>query len=112
MTVGEVFTLPPGDPELSASFLGNGHDELHMAFDFSIMYRLWSARQFYTCIKKWYKALPPEGWPCNFCQITINHEAEQDFLGEVTRKKGESSCSIFTHYKRDSIHIYMEKSLG
>lgn len=40
MTVGEVFTLPPGDPQLAASFLGHKNDKLHLAFDFSIMYRL------------------------------------------------------------------------
>ena len=71
LLVGEVFSLIPGNPGLSASFLGNGEDELHLAFDFSIMYRLWSARRFYRAVKRWYKVLPENGWPCN---VLSNHD--------------------------------------
>lgn len=35
MTVGEVFTLPPGNPEpVGVSYLGSGKDQLNLAFDF------------------------------------------------------------------------------
>lgn len=71
MTVGEVFSLPPGNPELSASYLGNGENELHLAFDFSLMYRWWSARRFYKCIKRWYSNIPENGWPC---YVLSNHD--------------------------------------
>ncbi len=63
MAVGEVFSLPPGDTKLSASYLGAG-DELNLAFDFSLMYRPWNARLIYQCIKKWYRLMPEKGWPC------------------------------------------------
>jgi alpha-glucosidase len=72
MSVGEVFSLPPGNPHLSAKFTGNGDDELHMAFDFSLMYRPWSARLFYRCIKKWLASIPEKGWPCHVLQIMIS----------------------------------------
>lgn len=71
MAVGEVFTLPPGNPELSARHLGNGDNELHLAFDFSLMYRFWNARQYYKCIKRWYNSIPENGWPCN---VLSNHD--------------------------------------
>ncbi len=64
MAVGEVFNLPPS-PGMSADFLGNGTDELHLAFDFSLMYRMWNARSFYKTIRRWMKTIP--GWlglPC------------------------------------------------
>ncbi|HNX60747.1 MAG TPA: alpha-amylase family glycosyl hydrolase, partial [Spirochaetota bacterium] len=71
MLVGEVFSLPPGDPALSARFLGNGSDELHLAFDFSLIYRFWNARLYYKCIRRWMKKIPREGWPCH---VLSNHD--------------------------------------
>ena len=70
MSVGEVFALPPGDPSLSARFLGDG-DELHLAFDFSLMYRWWNARRFYKTIKKWLNSISKKGWPCH---VLSNHD--------------------------------------
>jgi alpha-glucosidase len=95
MTVGEVFTLPPGNPELSASFLGNGTDELHLAFDFSIMYRLWSARRFYNCIKKWYRSVPENAWPCN---VLSNHDQPRGrsrFMGGIDSEKRARIAAAF-----------------
>ena len=71
MLVGEITTLPPADPKLSASYLGNGEDELHLAFDFSLIYRWWNARLFYRCIKKWNNSVPEKGWPC---YVLSNHD--------------------------------------
>lgn len=71
MLVGEVFSLPPGDPALSARFLGNGSDELHLAFDFSLIYRFWNARLYYKCIRRWMKKIPRGGWPCH---VLSNHD--------------------------------------
>ncbi len=76
MLVGEVFSYPPGDSELSASYLGTGNDELHLAFDFSLLYRKWNARKFYKCIKNWYAVLPDGGWPCN---VLSNHDQPRSF---------------------------------
>ncbi len=71
IAVGEVFTMPPGDPELSASYLGNGEDELHLAFDFSLMYRWWSGPSMYRCINRWMSSIPERGWPCH---VLSNHD--------------------------------------
>ncbi len=71
MAVGEVFTMPPGNPSLSASCLGDGADELHMAFDFSLMYRPWNARSYYRCLRRWDRSIPKEGWPCH---VLSNHD--------------------------------------
>ncbi len=76
MVLGEVFTYPPGDPSLSASYLGNGNDELHLTFDFSIMYRKWNALKFYHCIKHWYSHIPQNGWPCN---VLSNHDQPRNY---------------------------------
>jgi alpha-glucosidase len=71
MAVGEVFSGPPGDQELSASFLSGDNDELHLSFDFSLLYQKWSARKFYNCIANWYTVIPPSEWPCF---VLSNHD--------------------------------------
>lgn len=71
MAVGEIFSMPPVDQSLPASYYGDGGNELHMAFDFSLMYIRWSALSFYRKISKWYKELPENGWPCF---VLSNHD--------------------------------------
>lgn len=71
MTVGEVFSLPPGDPKLSASYLGDGSDELHLAFDFSLLYKWWNARTVYRTIRRWMEKIPEDGWACH---VLSNHD--------------------------------------
>ncbi|MBN1698021.1 MAG: alpha-glucosidase [Spirochaetales bacterium] len=71
MLVGEVYAPTP-DPELSASYLGDGTDELHLAFNFSFMYtEKWHAETFYRVIRQWYDSIPEKGWPCN---VLSNHD--------------------------------------
>ncbi len=76
MLVGEIFSYPPGDPELSASYLGSGDDELHLAFDFSLLYRRWNARRYYRSVRRWYSSIPEKGWPCN---VLSNHDQPRSF---------------------------------
>ncbi len=112
MTVGEVFTLPPGNPELSASFLGNGTDELHLAFDFSIMYRFWSARSFYKCIKKWSAAIPEKGWQCN---VLSNHDQPRSrsrFLGGTDSEKRARVAAVFLLTIKGTPFLYYGEELG
>ncbi len=70
MVVGEVFSYPPGNPELSASYLLDGKG-LNLSFDFSLLYQPFNARKFYQCIKRWYNTIPKTGWPCN---VLSNHD--------------------------------------
>jgi len=71
-SVGEIYVFPCGNPKLAASFLGNGDDMLHMAFDFSLIFCTWNARKYFRAIQSYYKALPPAGQPCFFIS---NHDA-------------------------------------
>lgn len=76
VTVGEVFTLPPGDPELSAFYLGNGKNSLHLAFDFSMMYRFWNARQVFKAVFRWVEAVDENAWPTH---VFSNHDQRRSF---------------------------------
>lgn len=64
MAVGETYASPPGDPEQSARYLGGGEDELHLAFDFSLLFSKYGAARFREALSRWYAALPDKGWPC------------------------------------------------
>ncbi len=112
MSVGEVFSLPPGDPELSASFLGDGTDELHLAFDFSIMYRLWNARSFYRCFSEWYRNIPDKGWPCN---VLSNHDQPRSrnrFMGGADSIKRAKVAAVMLLTLRGTPFMYYGEEIG
>ena len=71
VVIGEIFAPPPGDSKLAASYIGKQDDNLNLTFDFSLIFSRWSARGYYLSIRKWYKTLPKEGWPCN---VLSNHD--------------------------------------
>ena len=68
--VGEIYTLPPGNSRIAASYLANGSG-MHMAFDFSLIFRNWNARKYFECIHEGYRHIPERGWPCN---VLSNHD--------------------------------------
>jgi alpha-glucosidase len=79
-SVGEIYAVPPGDTKLASSFLGNGTDMLHLAFDFSLVFTRWSAASYYKTISGIYKKLPKSGWPSFFFS---NHD-----VGRSTKRFG------------------------
>ena len=87
MAVGEIFTMPPGDPVLSAEYFGND-DELNLAFDFSLLYTPWDARKFYLAVSKWISAVKiHNGWPCF---VLSNHDQWRSFTRFGTDNRNES----------------------
>lgn len=70
MSVGEVYSEPPGNPALSAEYLGGGR-ELHLTFDFSLVFTEWDAAKIHARIDKWMGSIPPGGWPCH---VLSNHD--------------------------------------
>jgi len=77
-SIGEIYTMPPGDARAVAKYLGDGADGLHMAFDFSLIFRSWNAAKYFRCIREWYRRIPENGWPCN---VLSNH----DLLRSINR---------------------------
>ena len=111
-SVGEIYVLPPGDPMLAASFLGNGNDMLHMAFDFSLLFCAWNARRYYRAVQSYYDALPPDGWACFFFS---NHD-----LGRHLNRFGRTSharekaklLAVFLLTLKGTPFIYYGDELG
>ncbi len=63
MMVGETYEASPGGVKTAASYLGSGTDELHLAFDFSLLFSKYGAARFRECLLRWYAAIPAGGWP-------------------------------------------------
>jgi len=72
MLVGEVY---PDEgvhaPDLAASYIGDGKELLHMAFDFSPIYMNLTAGDIYEVLNNWYSVLSSEAWPCH---VLSNHD--------------------------------------
>jgi alpha-glucosidase len=71
MLVGEIYTPPPGNNKTVINYLDQGDNALHLAFDFSLIFRFWSAKKYYDCIYTWEQNLPEKGWPT---YVLSNHD--------------------------------------
>jgi alpha-glucosidase len=76
MMVGEIFALPPGESNVVGYYLSSGEDTLNMAFDFSLLFQRWSARNYYKAIEKSYGSIPSKGWPCI---VLSNHDLSRSY---------------------------------
>jgi alpha-glucosidase len=89
--IGEVYTLPPGNPKTAARYLAHGHDGIHLAFDFSLIFSAWNANAYYKCIKTWYDSIPEGGWPCN---VLSNHDLFRSIDRYPWRRNREEKAKI------------------
>jgi alpha-glucosidase len=71
VSIGEIYTLPPGNPKLAASYLGTKNNGLHLTFDFSLLFKKWDARKYLNCITSWYSNIPDSAWPA---LVLSNHD--------------------------------------
>ena len=67
-SVGEVMGA---DPSLVARYLGDGTDQLHMAFNFAFTHQPWRPRAFQQAIAAAEAAIAPGAWPC---YVLSNHD--------------------------------------
>lgn len=112
LLVGEIYTLPPGNAQMATSYLRNGTDGLHMAFDFSMLFSKWNARSYYLSIKKWLKLIPENGWPCH---VLSNHDLHRSFnrmgLFAESEKKAKVSAVLMLTL-RGTPFIYYGEEIG
>lgn len=85
MAVGEVFLDYPGSAEEAASYLGR-NDELHLAFDFKIIFQKWSREAFSGVMRQWMDACG-ENWPA---LVLNNHDQPRSYSRHA--KKGQSDA--------------------
>ena len=72
MSVGEIFPNEGIiDHDAVAAYLGDGTDELHLGFDFSLNYARFRASDFARALKDQYASIPRDGWPVH---VLSNHD--------------------------------------
>ena len=89
MLVGEIFALPPGESDVVSYYLSSGEDSLNMAFDFSLLFQMWSAKRYYKAIARSYMSIPAKGWPS---VVLSNHDLARSYdkvKGEHTLEKAK-----------------------
>jgi len=109
MLVGEIMVEAPGEPEKAASYLGGGDNELHLAFDFTLLSTKWGAGEWRRVAQRWYKAMPVAGWPC---WVLSNHDmprAISRFKGSLPKAK---LAAMFLLTQRGTPFIYYGEEIG
>lgn len=112
MTVGEIYTLPPGNSELVARYLSKGKDALHMAFDFSIIFTPWSAKKYAQTLQKIYWTVPSKGWPCI---VFSNHDLNRSYsksFGVSSRKAKARLKAMLMLTLHGTPFIYYGEEIG
>jgi len=110
MSVGEIYALPPGNPKLSASYLSEGDNLLHLTFDFSIFFVRWNARRFFRAVEKWQTSIPEAGWPS---KVFSNHDLSRAFnrigIGRNPDKKARLMALLLMTTKGTPFIYYGEE---
>ena len=88
-SVGEVLVDFTGDPGLAASYLGE-NDELHMTFDFTLLYQKWNAAEMAKSLRNWYAACG-ENWPT---LVFNNHDQDRSYSRYAKGAESEARAKI------------------
>ena len=88
--VGEIYTLPPGNSQVAGSYLSNG-DGIHLAFDFSLIFRSWNAKRYFRCIEEGYRHIPEKGWPSI---VLSNHDLFRSIDRFPWRRNKEQKAKV------------------
>jgi len=118
MSVGEIF-VEPADPKISQSYLGDGKNELHLAFDFGLIItksstRLlkWGAKRFSDVIEKRNSFIPEKGWPCNVLSTHDDSRSISRFKGGKDAIKRAKVVSTMLLTLRGTPFIYYGEEIG
>lgn len=108
--IGEIYNPPPGDSKLVASYLGNGKDSLNMVFDFTIFFKKWDAKKYFSSITNLYNEMPPKGWPCF---VLSNHDLSRSInrFGKNKEEKAKLVASMQLTL-RGTPFIYYGEEIG
>ncbi|MGW8323474.1 MAG: alpha-amylase family glycosyl hydrolase, partial [Thermodesulfobacteriota bacterium] len=114
MMVGE--TPYEYDADVALSYLGDGDDELHLAFYFKFLLTRWNARTYRKRIKTHYGAVPSKGWPC---WVQNNHDMPRS-IGRLalphesakTKKLRARAAALILLTLRGTPFLYYGEEIG
>ncbi len=106
MAVGEVEFIG------AAGYYGTGDDELHLVFNFALLYQRWKARAFAEVVQTWYDQLPAGAWPC---WVLNNHDTRRSIsryaAGESTEARAKVAATMLLTL-RGTPFLYYGEELG
>ncbi len=111
-SIGEIYAMPPGNSKTAARYLAQGHDGIHLAFDFSLIFSTWNAHAYFKCIKAWYDCIPNGGWPCN---VLSNHDLLRSidrFRWRTSREEKAKVAAVLLLTLRGTPFIYYGEEIG
>ena len=109
MLVGEIMVEKPGEPELAASYLGTGGDELNLSFDFSLITTAFSAQKWQRSAKRWYEAVGRHRSPT---WVMNNHDVSRCVSRFSLNEKKARLATFFQFTQRGTLFIYYGEELG
>ena len=102
--------------EVATSYLGDGSDELHLAFYFKFLLARWSARGYRERLERLYRAIPEKGWPC---WVLNNHDMPRStgrlslpWEGDETRRNRARAAAMILLTLRGTPFLYYGEELG
>lgn len=111
--IGEIYVMPPGNSAIVACYLDNEENKgLHLAFDFSLIFKRWSAKSYYSCMNNVYQQLSASGWPCI---VLSNHDLSRSynrfFVGNNKIDKAKIAA-VFLFTVKGTPFIYYGEEMG
>ena len=88
-SVGEVLVDFSGDPELAASYLGD-NDELHLTFDFTLLYQKWDASAMAATLRRWFRACG-DNWPT---LVFNNHDQNRSYTRYAKNRESDARAKV------------------
>ncbi|MFQ3548018.1 MAG: alpha-amylase family glycosyl hydrolase [Termitinemataceae bacterium] len=113
MLVGEVY---PDEgvhaPDLAATYVGDGTELLHLAFDFSTIYMPFTADAVQSVLQTWYSVLSPHAWPCH---VLSNHDQSRSgsrLCSGLDREAQKRLLAMLLLTQRGTPFLYYGEEIG
>lgn len=109
MLIGEIMAELPGEPELAASYLGRDNEELHLSFDFSLIYARFNAEKWKTTAKRWCEAVGKHRVPT---WVLNNHDVPR-LMSRVSNSEAKAKlAALFMITQRGALFLYYGEEVG
>jgi len=94
--IGEIYVLPPGNSKTVYKYIRNDKKRLHMAFDFSLIFKRFSAINFYNYVKKWNNKVSNVEWACH---VFSNHDLGRSINRFTFRLNKEEKARLIAMFQ-------------
>jgi alpha-glucosidase len=98
-----------------AAFYGNGHDELHLVFNFHLLKSVWRADDVRRIVRTWDESIPEGAWPT---QVLSNHDQPRHFnrygrgVGEEVAARRGRAAALLLLTLRGTPFLYYGEEIG